>query len=246
MNNNDNNNNDDSTTNQIVGGGADYSEFKAHRNLPIFESIAFTIDHIIQEGLTSDQLRKVISCNNFKRANRLFFEFNKLFAYPLEKIQDGKQMKYRLISKNNINICSDGSSSGGGGNNGNGYDGNNGSVMKDSKKSSITQYDAVGTRMTSIGDNNNDDVDAIDNSDDIRMVDINTTEHDIAYANNDSYNTHMHEQQQQPLMKKDTGGGKRNTKRGFSLKENNPGLMSLQKQWNCKIIMDYLNKVSDR
>lgn len=184
-----------SDTNQV-----DYTSFKARRNLPVLESVAVALDQV-QDGLTSDQLRKIIPCNNFKRANKIFFDFNKIFSYPLEKIQDGKQLKYRLMSKNSIDAST---------------------AIVDKSKSSAK---GDGTRVKPS-----------------RSVDdkVDSTVGDIVRDDDNDDERHACGP---PANTKKTGGSSLPRKR-VSSKETNSGLVSLQQQWNCKIVMDLLNKVS--
>lgn len=181
-----------SDTNQV-----DYTSFKARRNLPVLESVAVTLDQV-QDGLTSDQLRKIIPCNNFKRANKIFFDFNKIFSYPLEKIQDGKQLKYRLMSKNSI-------------------DASTANVDK-----STVNGDGSRVKPSRSG---------------VNKVDCTTS--DIVHDDDDDDERHTCGP---PVSAKKTGGS--SSRKRVSMKETNSGLVSLQQQWNCKIVMDFLNKVS--
>lgn len=71
--------------------------FQCQRNLPIYETIAFAIEN--KNGITSNQLRKIIGCNNAKKIQKIFFELNKKLGYRLEKIQDGKHIQFKLVSK---------------------------------------------------------------------------------------------------------------------------------------------------
>jgi hypothetical protein len=180
-----------SDTNQV-----DYTSFKARRNLPVLESVAVTLDQV-QDGLTSDQLRKIIPCNNFKRANKIFFDFNKIFSYPLEKIQDGKQLKYRLMSKNSI-------------------DASTANVDK-----STVNGDGSRVKPSRSG---------------VNKVDCTTS--DIVHDDDDDERHTCGP----PVSAKKTGGS--SSRKRVSMKETNSGLVSLQQQWNCKIVMDFLNKVS--
>lgn len=186
-----------SDTNQV-----DYTNFKARRNLPVLESIAVTLD-LVQEGLTSDQLRKIIPCNNFKRANKLFFDFSKIFSYPLEKIQDGKQLKYRLMSKNSVDAST---------------------ANVDKSTAAKGDGSRVKPSRSSVDD----------------KIEDSTTSAIVHDDGDDDDERHTSEP---PANAKKTGGSSSSRKR-VSMKETNGGLVSLQQQWNCKIVMDYLNKVS--
>lgn len=71
--------------------------FQCTRNVPLHEAIAMTLASK-PDGLTASDLRALTGVS-LKRAAKLFTSFNKQFGYPVEKVQEGKQLKHKLMPK---------------------------------------------------------------------------------------------------------------------------------------------------
>jgi hypothetical protein len=70
--------------------------FKCTRNVPVFESVASSINSRVS-GVTSSDIRYMNSLS-IKRAAVVFGVFSKSLHYNIEKFQDGKQLKHKLVS----------------------------------------------------------------------------------------------------------------------------------------------------
>jgi hypothetical protein len=93
-----------------VGRAADFSErddaggegqgFTCPRNVPVHETVAAVLNDPQKgaNGLTANDIRTVTGAT-YKRAAKVFTEFHKTFGYPLEKVQEGRQLRHKLLPK---------------------------------------------------------------------------------------------------------------------------------------------------
>lgn len=82
---------------QLLDEGDGKLAFQCSRNMPLHETIALALASR-PDGLTASDLRALTGVT-LKRAAKLFTAFSKQFGYPVEKVQDGKQLKHKLMPK---------------------------------------------------------------------------------------------------------------------------------------------------
>lgn len=85
---------------ELDAAGSGQRPFLCSRNVPVHQAIVTVLNNGGQyrAGVTSSDIRSITGAS-YKRAAKLFTEFHKSFGYPLEKVQEGKQLKYRVLPK---------------------------------------------------------------------------------------------------------------------------------------------------
>lgn len=71
--------------------------FTSPRNFSVYETVAASLAEV-DTGLTANDIR-VRTGAPYKKAAKIFVSFHKNFGFPLEKFQDGKQLKHRILPK---------------------------------------------------------------------------------------------------------------------------------------------------
>jgi hypothetical protein len=74
--------------------------FVSPRNFPVHETIAAALNDGDRgrAGITAADIRAITGAS-YKRAAKVFTEFHKVLGYPLEKVQDGKQLRHKILPK---------------------------------------------------------------------------------------------------------------------------------------------------
>jgi hypothetical protein len=75
----------------------DNSVFRTARNLPLYEHVNVCLRNN-PTGLATSDIRTVAAVSS-KVAYKVTSYFANSFGFPVQKFQDGKQLKYRLFSK---------------------------------------------------------------------------------------------------------------------------------------------------